>query len=104
VETKYIKGNTQIFSPRFAAVDIAATTNKVKRDDELDAHDKINMWFIGWPTREDLSKGEDLTLHTRLGDCKTVIQHKLDKLDTSKKELCVDLLGVPHSLAAGGTP
>jgi hypothetical protein len=104
VETEYIEGNTQIFSPRFAAADIAAATNKVKRDDELDAHDKINMWFIGRPAREDLSEGEDLTLRTRLGDCETVIQHELDKLDTSEKELCVDLLGVPHSPAAGGTP
>jgi hypothetical protein len=57
VETKYMKGNTQVFSPRFAAIDIAAATNKVKHNNALEARNKINMWFIGWPAREDLSKG-----------------------------------------------
>jgi hypothetical protein len=73
METKYIKGNTQIFSPRFTAADITAATNKVKHNNKLDTHDKINMWFIGRPTREDLSKGEDLTLYICLSNYKTII-------------------------------
>jgi hypothetical protein len=62
---------------RFAAADIGAAKDKVKRDNALEGRNQINMWFIGRPAREDLSKGDDLKLHTRLGDCKTVVQQEL---------------------------
>lgn len=47
---------------------------------------------------------DDLKLRTRLGDCETVVRHELGKLDKSEKELCDNLLGVPHSPATQGTP
>jgi hypothetical protein len=99
-----MEGNTQIFSPRFAAADIAAATNKVKRDNTLEAQDKINMWFIGRPAQEDLSEEDDLKPRTRLGDCETAVQQELDKLDKSEEQLRVELLGVPQSHTTEGTP